>query len=167
MYIKYACWQALIMACMRARRSFLLAAAGAMTLGVLPNAFAQYAATVVVYKSPTCGCCGEWEKHMRAAGFRLDTRPTSDMAAVKDGLGVPEALRSCHTATLGGYVFEGHAARARQGDRPRRARHAGGRAGHGAGTCAALLDLRVRRHGDARLRTPLRTAPGPSTRSVP
>jgi hypothetical protein len=108
MYIKYACWQALIMACMRARRSFLLAAAGAMTLGVLPNAFAQYAATVVVYKSPTCGCCGEWEKHMRAAGFRLDTRPTSDMAAVKDGLGVPEALRSCHTATLGGYVSEGH-----------------------------------------------------------
>ncbi|HEX6320158.1 MAG TPA: DUF411 domain-containing protein [Burkholderiales bacterium] len=80
-----------------------------MTLGVLPAAFAQYALPkVVVYKSPACGCCGEWEKHMRAAGFRLETRNLSDVAAMKSRLGVPEALRSCHTATFGDYVLEGH-----------------------------------------------------------
>jgi hypothetical protein len=27
---------------------------------------------------------------------------------MKDSLGVPAALRSCHTAVVGGYVIEGH-----------------------------------------------------------
>src|SRR3546814_11096238 len=30
------------------------------------------------------------------------------MAAVKDKQGVPQALRSCHTMLVGGYVIEGH-----------------------------------------------------------
>lgn len=94
---------------MKTRRSFVLAGAAAMTLGMLPGALAQYALpTVVVYKSPACGCCGEWEKHMRAAGFRLETRHLADVTPVKRKLGVPETLRSCHTAMLGGYVLEGH-----------------------------------------------------------
>ena len=79
-----------------------------MTLGAAPAAFAQYAPTATVYKSPTCGCCGEWEKHLRAAGFRVESRPTAAMEQVKARLGVPEALRSCHTATIGDYVVEGH-----------------------------------------------------------
>lgn len=45
---------------------------------------------------------------MRAAGFRLETRNLADVTAVKRKLGVPEALRSCHTAMLGDYVLEGH-----------------------------------------------------------
>lgn len=33
---------------------------------------------------------------------------SSDMAAVKDKNAVPTAVRSCHTAVVGGYVIEGH-----------------------------------------------------------
>jgi hypothetical protein len=45
---------------------------------------------------------------MRAAGWSVDARPTEDMAAMKDRLGVPAEARSCHTSTVAGYVVEGH-----------------------------------------------------------
>ena len=63
---------------------------------------------IVVYKSPTCGCCGGWADHVRAAGFRVIERDTSDVGAVKRRLGVLPTLGSCHTAMIGGYVVEGH-----------------------------------------------------------
>jgi hypothetical protein len=63
---------------------------------------------MVVYKSPTCGCCGLWVDHMRAAGFTVIERDTSDVGAVKDRLGVLPSLGSCHTAIVAGYVVEGH-----------------------------------------------------------
>ncbi len=28
--------------------------------------------TVVVYKSPTCGCCKEWVKHLQQNGYRVE-----------------------------------------------------------------------------------------------
>lgn len=63
---------------------------------------------VVIYKSPTCGCCGKWEEHIRAAGYEIVQKPTEDMTAVKTAQHVPSALASCHTAVVGGYVIEGH-----------------------------------------------------------
>lgn len=63
---------------------------------------------MVVYKSPTCGCCDGWIDHLRAAGFRVIPRDTSDVGAVKRRLGVLPTLESCHTATISGYVIEGH-----------------------------------------------------------
>ena len=63
---------------------------------------------IVVYKSPTCGCCDGWIDHMRAAGFRVIARDTSDVGAVKRRLGVLPTLGSCHTAIVAGYVVEGH-----------------------------------------------------------
>ena len=42
------------------------------------------AADIVVYKSPTCGCCGKWVKHMEDAGFSVDVenqgRPDADQS---------------------------------------------------------------------------------------
>lgn len=64
--------------------------------------------TVTVYKSPTCGCCKEWEKHMREAGFTVVSHDTNDMNAVKHEHGITQDIGSCHTATVGGYVLEGH-----------------------------------------------------------
>lgn len=64
--------------------------------------------TVTVYKSPTCGCCKEWENHMRDAGFTVVSHDTGDMAAVKHEHGITHDIGSCHTATVGGYVLEGH-----------------------------------------------------------
>ena len=93
---------------MISRRSFVHAVGALFALGMLPRAHAQYATTMKVYMSPACGCCDEWQKHMRASGFRLETHKLGDVVPVKQKLGVPESLYSCHTATVGGYVLEGH-----------------------------------------------------------
>jgi hypothetical protein len=63
---------------------------------------------VVVYKSPTCGCCGKWEDHLRASGFAVESKLTEAMNPKKAELGVPQELQSCHTAVVEGYVVEGH-----------------------------------------------------------
>ncbi|WP_332674325.1 DUF411 domain-containing protein [Aromatoleum sp.] len=63
---------------------------------------------VVVHKDPNCGCCGKWAEHMRANGFTVKEVATAAMGAVKRDAGVPQALGSCHTARVGGYVVEGH-----------------------------------------------------------
>lgn len=63
---------------------------------------------LTVYKDPSCGCCTKWVDHLRAAGLRPTVQDRTDMDALKDGLGVPTALRSCHTAVAGRYVIEGH-----------------------------------------------------------
>lgn len=64
--------------------------------------------TVTVYKSPTCGCCKDWEAHMREAGFTVVSHDRTDMNAVKHEHGITQDIGSCHTATVGGYVLEGH-----------------------------------------------------------
>lgn len=63
---------------------------------------------VVVSKSPTCGCCGLWVKHMRAAGFTLEVHDMANMNPVKERVGVPPGKGSCHTAEVAGYFIEGH-----------------------------------------------------------
>lgn len=93
---------------MTSRRSFVHALGGLFALGMLPRAHAQYATTMTVYMSPACGCCDEWQKHMRASGFRLETYKVGDVTPVKRKVGVPESLWSCHTAMVGDYVIEGH-----------------------------------------------------------
>ena len=61
-----------------------------------------------VWLSPTCGCCGKWVDHMQAAGFKMTRQVTTDLQSVGARQKVPEALRSCHTALIGGYLVEGH-----------------------------------------------------------
>jgi hypothetical protein len=63
---------------------------------------------VMVWKDANCGCCGNWIRHIEGAGFTATVRDMDDMAALKQARGVPEALQSCHTAAVGGYVVEGH-----------------------------------------------------------
>src|SRR5512139_2784654 len=89
------------------RRSFMLAALAALWVGA-PDAPAQGMPRVVVYKNAACGCCGEWVRHMRANGFRVETQEVDDVTPVRRGSGVPDALASCHTALVGGYAIEGH-----------------------------------------------------------
>jgi hypothetical protein len=66
------------------------------------------AATAVVIKSPTCGCCGGHEDYMREAGMSVKSVTQVDMTDVKDRYGVPTAMRSCHTTDVAGYFVEGH-----------------------------------------------------------
>lgn len=97
------------------RREWLRAALGVLVGGsllgsLLPaQAFAAAGAPVLtVYKDPSCGCCTKWVAHLKANGLSPVVRDRTDMDALKDSLGVPSALRSCHTAVSGRYVFEGH-----------------------------------------------------------
>ena len=62
---------------------------------------------VVMYKDPNCGCCGKWAEHMREHGFKVKEVATTQMDVVKREARVPQALGSCHTAKVGGYVVEG------------------------------------------------------------
>jgi hypothetical protein len=63
---------------------------------------------VLVYKTPTCGCCGKWVAHLRAAGFKVRTVDTEDLAPIRREWQLPPKLASCHTAKVGRYVIEGH-----------------------------------------------------------
>jgi hypothetical protein len=92
------------------RRTMFAFIGGAAVLPFLPGtAAAQAAAGFVMWRDPGCGCCLEWAKRVEAAfGRKLPVVNAPNMAAVKKAQGVPEALRSCHTALIHGVVVEGH-----------------------------------------------------------
>lgn len=96
---------------MISRRTFVAQAAalggalaGGSSLWALPIA----PATLTVYKSRSCGCCAKWVDHVKAAGFQAVVHDDEDMDTVKDNLGVPRGVRSCHTAQVEKYLLEGH-----------------------------------------------------------
>lgn len=58
---------------------------------------------VEVWKSPTCGCCNDWIKHLEQAGFTVKPHDTGNNPA-RARLGMPNRYASCHTAQVAGYV---------------------------------------------------------------
>ncbi len=88
------------------RRNFLVG------LGTLPLAASPLANAaspqVIVYKTPTCGCCRGWVEHMKAAGFTVTAKDVPDTAPERLRLGMPDKFAACHTASVEGYVIEGH-----------------------------------------------------------
>ncbi|MBM0137555.1 DUF411 domain-containing protein [Pseudomonas alliivorans] len=82
-----------------------------MTLAALLIAGTAQAAETLkvdVHRDANCGCCKAWIKHLEAEGLTVNDQVEQDMAAVKSQLGVPEGLRSCHTAVINGRFVEGH-----------------------------------------------------------
>ncbi|HUQ21052.1 MAG TPA: DUF411 domain-containing protein [Gemmatimonadaceae bacterium] len=63
---------------------------------------------IKVYKTPQCGCCKGWVKHLQANGFQVQVFDMPDLSAVKQKYGVAPALQACHTGVVNGYVVEGH-----------------------------------------------------------
>jgi hypothetical protein len=86
------------------RRTFLLAA----VLAALSGRTEAAPPLVEVYKSPTCGCCNDWVKHLRANGFEVRATDVREPGELRRRFGMPDALGSCHTARVGGYTVEGH-----------------------------------------------------------
>ncbi len=72
------------------------------------GARAQSLPVVEMTRHPQCGCCAKWADHLRAEGFEVKVTETRKMWGVKRLAGIPKELDSCHTATVGGYVVEGH-----------------------------------------------------------
>lgn len=88
------------------RRTLVLSSLAAAALG--GRGFADEQPLMMVYKSPTCGCCNAWIDHVEAAGFRMAVQNRPDVTPVKRRYNIPQALWSCHTAVIGDYVVEGH-----------------------------------------------------------
>ena len=88
---------------------------GAMLAALAPAAPAQTGPSsaiaqpvIEVWRSPTCGCCGEWVKHLQRSGFATRVHMVEDTSAVRRAAGIPERLGACHTAKVAGYAIEGH-----------------------------------------------------------
>ena len=81
-----------------------IGAGGALIIDSTPT----MAEAVVVYKDPSCECCGRWASHLRRSGFTVAVNNVEDMDPIKRKAGIPEAMESCHTAYVGGYSVEGH-----------------------------------------------------------
>lgn len=62
---------------------------------------------VEVWKSPDCGCCKDWVKHLEANGFQVKTHDTGNTDA-RARLGLPVKYGACHTGQVAGYALEGH-----------------------------------------------------------
>jgi len=80
----------------------------ALIAGAIASRVGSASDVVMVYKTPTCGCCAKWVDHLRANGFIVTVEEMRDLKSLKARLGVPGDLESCHTATVGGYFVEGH-----------------------------------------------------------
>ncbi len=63
---------------------------------------------IMVYKSPTCGCCSKWVSHLQENGFDVETVDVNDLSMIKSMSGIKPELASCHTARVDDYVIEGH-----------------------------------------------------------
>ena len=63
---------------------------------------------IVVYRSPTCNCCGKWLEHLKKNNFNVKDIVSDDVQAIKNKYGVSAEMASCHTAIVDGYVIEGH-----------------------------------------------------------
>lgn len=90
------------------RRTVLAGLAASVVFASSQPSRAQDLPKMVVTKDPSCGCCGAWIDHVRKAGFTVEVIESPEVNRLKTRLGVPQALASCHTAEIGGYVIEGH-----------------------------------------------------------
>jgi hypothetical protein len=87
------------------RRTLVL---GLCALPIWSQVVAANAPKIVVSKTPTCGCCGAWVKHLEQSGFATEVHNLDNLGPVKERVGVPYGMGACHTAEVDGYFIEGH-----------------------------------------------------------
>ena len=63
--------------------------------------------SIELWKDPNSGCCKDWVAHLEKSGFTVKVNQNGN-DVVRERLGTPRQLGSCHTALVGGYVIEGH-----------------------------------------------------------
>ncbi len=89
------------------RRTLLVSLITGVATPCLAHATETYA--IDVRRDAGCGCCHTWTEVLARSG-RLAPRLTNeaDMTTLKQRLGVPRDLASCHTGIAGRFVIEGH-----------------------------------------------------------
>ena len=90
------------------RRHVLTALAAGTAAAALPAFAGSKLPLVEVFKSPTCGCCGAWVEHLKAAGFPVKVSEVDDTTVTRKRYGLQDTFGSCHTGIVDGYVVEGH-----------------------------------------------------------
>ena len=93
------------------RREFVMllgAAASAPALLAVHAARAAPPIQATLYKNPQCSCCEGYAQYLEKNGFKVEVKPTNDLAEISRNAGVPEDLEGCHTMFVGGYVVDGH-----------------------------------------------------------
>lgn len=91
------------------RRSFILGSTTAIIASPL-SAASQVQPAIHVVKGKGCGCCSAWADLLADQGFIVTSEELhpADLIQLKLNKGVPQALTSCHTAEIDGYIIEGH-----------------------------------------------------------
>ena len=65
--------------------------------------------SLLVHKTPTCGCCKMWVEHLKMNGLKANTQDHENLDEIKKMYSIKHQYRSCHTAvSKDGYIFEGH-----------------------------------------------------------
>lgn len=65
--------------------------------------------SLLIHKTPTCGCCKMWIKHLEGNGFATSIEDHNNLQEVKVKYDIKPEYRSCHTGvSKDGYIFEGH-----------------------------------------------------------
>lgn len=89
---------------------FALALAALVALSPVAPAALAGQLSFDVKKTASCGCCQHWIDYIKAAGHTVETS-NMDMGSLtqhKMKNGITPQYASCHTATVEGYVVEGH-----------------------------------------------------------
>ncbi len=63
---------------------------------------------VIVYKSPTCGCCGAYASQLTNEGYSVEVIQRTSLDSLKTQYSIPLELQTCHTSVIGKYFVEGH-----------------------------------------------------------
>ena len=65
--------------------------------------------SLLVHKTPTCGCCKKWVKHLEDNSFSMMIKDHQNLQKIKTQYSIEPKYQSCHTAvSKEGYIFEGH-----------------------------------------------------------
>lgn len=92
------------------RRRLLIGSAALVAAVALPALARAQDLALHVMKDPGCGCCDAWIEILRQDGFDVtaDHLSPAELVRYKLASGIPEAMYSCHTGRIGGYMIEGH-----------------------------------------------------------
>lgn len=85
-----------------------LAASIAMAIGFSAELRADAGKSIDVYRDPNCSCCTKWISYLKDKGYTVRDHEEENMSAVKEKLGVPANLGSCHTGVVNGRFVDGH-----------------------------------------------------------
>lgn len=92
------------------RRSASIGFALVVTGLAYAPAHASAEMVVEMYRTSGCSCCLVWGRRLEADGFKVVVREAAmgQLMRMKLDAGLTPEQASCHTATIGGYVIEGH-----------------------------------------------------------